>query len=53
MFIKFYPWQFYNNFDIVKKALIQLHIAIFLAGFTAVIGKILENLNEVFLYGTG
>jgi drug/metabolite transporter (DMT)-like permease len=33
----------------VKKALIQLHIAIFLAGFTAVIGKILENLNEVLL----
>ena len=34
---------------LVKKALIQLHIAIFLAGFTAVIGKILENLNEVLL----
>jgi drug/metabolite transporter (DMT)-like permease len=33
----------------VKKAFIQLHIAIFLAGFTAVIGKILENLNEVLL----
>ncbi len=33
----------------MKKALIQLHIAIFLAGFTAVIGKILENLNEALL----
>jgi drug/metabolite transporter (DMT)-like permease len=33
----------------VKKALIQLHIAIFLAGFTAVIGKILENLNEALI----
>ena len=33
----------------MKKALIQLHVAIFLAGFTAVIGKILENLNEVLL----
>ena len=33
----------------MKKALIQLHIAVFLAGFTAVIGKILEDLNEVLL----
>ena len=33
----------------MKKAFIQLHIAIFLAGFTAVIGKLLEHLNEVIL----
>lgn len=32
----------------MKKALIQLHIAVFLAGFTAVLGKLI-NLNEAML----
>ncbi len=29
----------------MKKALIQLHVAVFLAGFTAILGKLI-NLNE-------
>lgn len=30
----------------MKKAFIQLHIAVFLAGFTAILGKLLVDLNE-------
>lgn len=32
-------------FEIMKKALLQLHIAVFLAGFTAILGKLIK-LNE-------
>src|SRR5690606_5005538 len=35
-------------FKLVKKAFLQLHLAIFLAGFTAILGKLIE-LNEILL----
>ena len=44
MLIVMYLWQ---NLSLppMKKALVQLHIAIFLAGFTAILGKLI-GLNE-------
>jgi drug/metabolite transporter (DMT)-like permease len=40
-----YATSFYIIFAIMKKAFIQLHIAVFLAGFTAVLGRLIM-LNE-------
>lgn len=37
-----------HNFVFVKKAFFELHLAVFLAGFTAVLGKLIE-LNEALL----
>lgn len=38
------------TFGRMKKALLQLHIAVFLAGFTAILGKLI-HLNEALLVG--
>ncbi len=38
-------WAFYIHLPFMKKAFIQLHIAVLLAGFTAILGKLIE-LNE-------